>query len=802
MTIQIPAPRQTWRVVRGVQLLGPATGSGLTRPTNLVRRGDGQVIQISELLNLVLESADRGAPAEQIARRVSDSVGRELTLEGLEHLIDTKLAPLGLIEDGSPTAPRVVPLPAARPLLALQLRGTILPAPAAVRVARWLAPLFVAPVVVAACAGMVAVDVAIFLTSNPAAALDQVLVNPILLLALFALLSLGALIHELGHAAACAFGGARPGRIGFGLYVVFPAYFTDVTDSYRLGRAGRLRTDLGGLYFNTLCVVAAGVGYLTTGSGLLLLVVIVMQLQMLQQLPPTIRLDGYFILADLAGVPDLFSRLRPVARSLVPGREMDPRVAELRPAARRIVRAWVLTVVPLLVGTFGWMLWTLPVVLDRTVAAIRLQLTNATIAWAHGQGAEVALSVISVVLLALPVVGLVAILARLAIASGRWLVRRLRSHSPAATTAPHGRTTVVSTIAQTPTEQASTPGGLGGAEATRASALAPGAALAPTPAQTLAPTPAQEPDVVTSRTSFIVQNRGIAPALAGWRGFTVRATGLRVPPSAAEREHRRLVDLVSTQWQTARTVAVVNGKGGVGKTVSTAMLSAVFARYGGGGVLAWDNNDTRGTLGWRTERAGHDATVQDLLPEIPRLTGQAAQYAEIARFVHHQVVDKYDVLRSNPELLAETQRISKEQFDELHELATKYYRLVFFDSGNDESALRWLRMIDLTDQLVVATTTQAESAESGALLLEALGRRSAAAATLARNAVVVVLRAEHGRSVPDAGHIADGFRSLARAVVTVPFDQSLHAGELRYDWLNPGTRAAWLTAAGSIAEGI
>ena len=47
-----------------------------------------------------------------------------------------------------------------------------------------------------------------------------------------------------------------PGVMGAGLYLVWPAFYTDVTDSYRLGRAGRLRTDLGGLYFNAIVVVA------------------------------------------------------------------------------------------------------------------------------------------------------------------------------------------------------------------------------------------------------------------------------------------------------------------------------------------------------------------------------------------------------------------------------------------------------------------------------------------------------------------------------------------------------------------
>src|SRR3546814_9889257 len=70
--------------------------------------------------------------------------------------------------------------------------------------------------------------------------------------------------------------------------------------------------------------------------------------------------------------------------------------------------------------------------------------------------------------------------------------------------------------------------------------------------------------------------------------------------------------------------------------MTTAMRAAVFARHGGGSVLAWDNNDTRGTLGWRTETGPHDATVQDLLPETSRLLEPAAGIGEIAGFVHHQ----------------------------------------------------------------------------------------------------------------------------------------------------------------------
>ena len=52
-----------WRRAPGVTLLGAVSGSGLVQPTCLVERPDGQVVQLSELLNLVLDAAGTGRPA-------------------------------------------------------------------------------------------------------------------------------------------------------------------------------------------------------------------------------------------------------------------------------------------------------------------------------------------------------------------------------------------------------------------------------------------------------------------------------------------------------------------------------------------------------------------------------------------------------------------------------------------------------------------------------------------------------------------------------------------------------------------
>ena len=121
--------------------------------------------------------------------------------------------------------------------------------------------------------------------------------------------------------------------IGVGIYLVWPSFFTNVTDSYRLSRGGRLRTDLGGLYFDLIFILALAGIYAATSSEILLLVIAITHLEMLEQLLPFVRFDGYFILSDLIGVPDLFARVVPILkRALLSG---PPGSADRRNAAER-----------------------------------------------------------------------------------------------------------------------------------------------------------------------------------------------------------------------------------------------------------------------------------------------------------------------------------------------------------------------------------------------------------------------------------------------------------------------------------
>ncbi|HEV6954261.1 MAG TPA: ATPase [Promicromonospora sp.] len=303
------------------------------------------------------------------------------------------------------------------------------------------------------------------------------------------------------------------------------------------------------------------------------------------------------------------------------------------------------------------------------------------------------------------------------------------------------------------------------------------------------------------RESFLTHQQDEEPATRGFRGLLTKV-GLRVGPSEDERAERADERAVSQHWPGPRTISMVNGKGGAGKTPSTVLLAAVFAHYGGAGVVTWDNNQTRGTLGWRTEQGPHESTLLDLLPQTDRLLGPSAQAADLARYVHHQTRDRFDVLRSKPIAMANEQRIEPQDVDAIHAVLSKYYRMILIDSGNDESDPMWQRMIDHTDQLVVATTTRDDHAEAGALLLEALATRDGRSAYLAQQAVVVVSQADQKEPASELERVADGYRSLARAVVTIPFDPAMVDGHLRYGALRPDTRRAWLAAGAAVAGGL
>jgi putative peptide zinc metalloprotease protein len=734
------APR--WRLASGVEHLGPVQGSALLTPHYLVRRGDGQVVQLSELLHLVIRELAPDRTAEEVAAAVSAECGRELSPSGLQHLLHTRLAPLGLVED--PDRPTEGGLPTARPVLSLALRGSILPSSAVPPVAGTLRWLFWPPLVVTALVTWVLLDVVLMLEADLLAAFQTLLASPEQLLVLYVLLTAGALFHELGHAAACSYGGARPGTIGFGVYLVFPAFYTDVTDSYRLGRAGRVRTDLGGLYFNVVALLLLGVGHLLTGNGILLLAVLVTHVQMVQQLVPIVRFDGYYILTDLIGVPDLFARLRPTLASALPGRPVDPRVAELRPVARRLVLGWVLLVVPTLTYAFGWLLWHLPVIVTETIRAGEVQVAQLRAAWTDGDVTVVLLSVISLVFLVLPLVGVAVVLSRLVWTVGSALTqaaggRARPTATPDVVAAPNGFTAAAFTDEQ----------------------------LLP-----------QEPPVAT----------------IGWQRTLYRVSGhtVRLGPGAEERRRAARATALRTPIEGTRRVVVMSRKGGVGKTTIALALGSILATERGDRVVAVDANPDAGNLAHRVAPPS-GLTITDVLRELDRIDS----YADLKRYTSQAPESRLEVLASDDDSRIGT-ALDRTDYHRLIALLDRFYNVILLDTGTGilDSANQGL--LAEADELVLVLRAGVDGGRAAALTLdwlEAHGHRA-----LVRQAVVVI-NAVRPRVGAPLTPIRDHFVHRCRRVVVVPWDPALETGaQTMLSGLAEDTRESLLEMAAAVAE--
>ena len=233
----------------GLELLGEVPGSGYRNPPALARRADGQVLQLTPLLHQVLLAVDGRRSVSEVADAVGEATGRLVRPEDVQQLVGASLRPLGLLQRADGSEPE---LKRSDPLLALKFRRVVsdphvtrrLTAPFALL----FTPLLVVPVVLA----FGAVAWWVLFSEGLAAAAAQAFQNPALFVTVVGVTVLSAGFHEFGHAAAARYGGSTPGAMGFGIYLFWPAFYTDVTDSYRLGRGGRVRTDLGGLYFLSL----------------------------------------------------------------------------------------------------------------------------------------------------------------------------------------------------------------------------------------------------------------------------------------------------------------------------------------------------------------------------------------------------------------------------------------------------------------------------------------------------------------------------------------------------------------------
>lgn len=328
--------------------------------------------------------------------------------------------------------------------------------------------------------------------------------------------------------------------------------------------------------------------------------------------------------------------------------------------------------------------------------------------------------------------------------------------------------------------------------------VAPSRPSVPAPAATSKPTAEQ---FYTAK-----PNSSEEPARNGWRGF-LNALGLSLPADNEELAERKARREIQRGLKSHKTIMVANLKGGAGKTTIAYLLSSVLGRVRGGTVLAWDNNENRGTLAYRSPvEANTTNTAIDLLHEMSFFEN-SGQTAELINFVRPQGENKFDLLASQHQG-SDKPVINGDGFISLHNLLRSFYRMMVIDTGNASNASTWQAAAATADELVIVCSNAEDSAQTAAETIDALIKKGYQEKV--ENSVAIIIdspktneRAKAKADKERLGRIQNHLAQHVRVVHVLPWETSLeNGGAIEWERLGAKTHRALLEATASVVAGL
>jgi putative peptide zinc metalloprotease protein len=277
--------------------------------------GQNKRLIISPKLADLLSELKQDKPLEEIASHLSAAWGKAIGSDDLRFIVEQQMIPRGLAyrrgeAPADPKAARARATVVKRPLpLRLaqgRFRWRLLKPPMVSRLCAPLAALYEPLSLMLALLLIVATRVLLYKDFD-AHFFNQVVgrATPVEYLISLSVLICVVLFHEFGHAAAQIRFGLRTGPIGFQLYHYIPAFFADVSNSWKLKPRQRITVDIGGIYFQSILASLLYLIYLKTDFLPLLAVVIASDTLCLIAINPFLRFDGYWLVADALAVPNL-----------------------------------------------------------------------------------------------------------------------------------------------------------------------------------------------------------------------------------------------------------------------------------------------------------------------------------------------------------------------------------------------------------------------------------------------------------------------------------------------------------------
>lgn len=144
--------------------------------------------------------------------------------------------------------------------------------------------------------------------------LSNLQLDTVSIIVLYTAMILTLMLHEIGHATVCKKYGGKVTKMGVVLFFLAPCLYCDVSDIYMFrGKKGKILVSVAGLYINSIMSLIAIFFYCTLNtsdsiSSLLLLYYIANVGFIIYNLIPFVKLDGYWLLAGLLNISNLYMK--------------------------------------------------------------------------------------------------------------------------------------------------------------------------------------------------------------------------------------------------------------------------------------------------------------------------------------------------------------------------------------------------------------------------------------------------------------------------------------------------------------
>ncbi|OBK15770.1 cobalamin biosynthesis protein CobB [Mycobacterium asiaticum] len=279
------------------------------------------------------------------------------------------------------------------------------------------------------------------------------------------------------------------------------------------------------------------------------------------------------------------------------------------------------------------------------------------------------------------------------------------------------------------------------------------------------------------------------PVRRGWRDWVHRYVGIDLGPGRAAAYEDSLCEQIRTPVGSAYSIAVLNLKGGVGKTAVVEALGSTFASQRHDRVIAVDLD--AGDLADRHGRR-HDLSLADLLSDR-----RVARYSDVRAhtFMNSSGLEVLGL----PDYAHSNFSISRQGFVKAFSILRSHYSVVLVDCPKALNSGVMGAVLPESRALVVVTSTSIDAIQKTRTTLDWLRRTGYG--KLLETTVLAVNHVERTKLSPLAAKELEQLSAQVAATVMLPFDEHVHQGkEIGLDRLSKASRRSYLELAAALAR--